>query len=142
MRILDRVVGLLDRLNFCGRIGAFAGVLIGFAYGALQLEVGRKIDPAGAALAGLVLSLFAIAMALIVYGVLERYGIGTVAIPIVVVSLLTGVLTALVLNAGGVWQVSPLIGLVIGALVGTLVCQVRCGGLRGRPRDVYLEAQR
>lgn len=128
---------LFGRLNICARMGALAGVVVGFLYGLLMLQAGGGLPTTVAVQAGIALGLVGLALVLFVFGFMEHFGVGAVIVPAVLVSLLTGLLTALVLNVVGLQPVPPVVGILIGILVGLLVCRVRCGGLRGQAREAY-----
>lgn len=130
MAVGNAYTRLYSRLGFCSEIGAFVGVLAGLMFGLVQTQVSGSFSVEDALRVAVLLSLVTILFGLLLFGVWERYGVGAVLIPVVLIGLLTTVLTVLLLNAAGLTPVPELVGVVVGIVVGRVVCYYRCGGLR------------
>ena len=130
----------LWRRSLCAASGAICGGLAGTVMGVYQGPPGAAVMTAAQALqVGLVLGFLGWIVLLLVIGAWLHYGASAIALPALVNALLSSVLTVFVCNALNMPFLDVLLGLVIGTLVGWLLCLL-CGrwaavaGLKGVAR--------
>jgi hypothetical protein len=109
--------------SLCAASGAIAGGTAGLLFGLAYRLSTVPISTADGVQAGVVLGLFGWVVLLLLIGVWLHYGVRAIALPALVTSLLSAVLTVLISMR---YPPSPLADLWIGLLVGTLVGAALC----------------
>jgi hypothetical protein len=139
MKTLMKLFMLLGKavfgnLPFCSMPGAAVGSFVGFVLGIVMVK-----EPALAfaqhqlILIGLMLGFLGFLFVLILFGVWLHYGVQTIALPSFVNAILTGTLTAIVVNAVHHSTIAALLGALVGILVGALLCAL-CPWLEWAPK--------
>lgn len=114
---------LFGRLSFCAKIGALIGLLSGLVFGLMQAQNLSVIySVQDLIVIGLVLAVFAWLVVLLVIGLWLRYRFSSFAGAALVNALLTAVLTVVVADLLGRPELSWFVGLVVGILVGLVLC--------------------
>jgi|SRR5215831_15014230 len=114
---------VFGKLPICSLVGAIIGSIAGFLFGMLQSQAGLPIFPMIDVLRiGLLLAILGWLIVLVVVGIWLRYGAPAIALQALVNGILTAVLTVYANNLirQPVW--ATIIGLVIGILVGLILC--------------------
>ncbi|HKB01527.1 MAG TPA: hypothetical protein VKD90_04865 [Gemmataceae bacterium] len=127
----------LGRLGICALVGGLVGAIVGFLFSAVQSHFGNA--PVSAAeclqLAGL-FGLFAWLFVLVLVGSWLGYGFRAVAVPTLVTAAATTLAVVFALNRLRVPDWGALLGLVIGLLVGWLLCRLCQSWTDPRPRVI------
>ena len=124
------------RRSLCAVTGAIAGGSAGLVLGLVQTQTPMIVLlPSQVVQVGLLLGVVAWFGLLMVVGVWLHYGIATIALPALVTSVLSSLLTIFVANQVLIPLLAVWIGLVVGTLVGLMLCrlctsfQERMGGI-------------
>lgn len=112
--------------NLCAASGAIAGGLVGLLVGLFQLQPPGVIPSADVVRVALILGIFAWLVVLLIVGLWLHYGVGPIALQSLVTTLLTSLLTVYLANKVHLPPLSVWIGILIGTLVGWLLCRF-CG---------------
>lgn len=132
-RRLESLGRLLEPLGLCGKTGVLAGLLAGFilmldsfGHGERNVDLGEGVVVFG------LLASFAYVVLLFLLTVLERFTFASVALPALInVLLVVGVTVAIVFGFD-IRDWAMLVGAVVGALVGSLLCQLNRIFSRGK----------
>jgi hypothetical protein len=117
------VARLFATLTVCMAAGGIVGTIAGVVYGLVRDDFTSR--PAGKLLLGaLILAGVGWAVVLFVIGVLFRYGVLSIALPSLVTALLTAIATVFLVDLDGLWTVGALLGLVVGLLIGAILCEL------------------
>lgn len=122
--LFDLLGAPFARLPFCSLPGAVAGSFAGFIVTLFMLEhPDLTLSPQEQVLLGLMIGITAWLLILLLYGMILQYGIGAIMWP----SLLNALLSALLTVFVNLWLARPpiasVLGLLIGILVGALLCR-------------------
>jgi hypothetical protein len=118
------------RRSLCAVTGAIAGAIVGLVMGLYLLQQTPPAIPLpGVFAVGAILGIAAWLAVLIIVGLWQHYGIANIALPSLVTSLITAVLTVLVTSRVQVPVLAVWFGIVIGTLVGALLCWLCRGRL-------------
>ena len=116
---------LLARLGVCGGAGVAVGVITGFILTVLDLiEDPLELSGLEAVATWLLLAGLGWLALIVVFTVFVRWTAASVAVPALVNSTLVTALTVVVARAAGLFTVAWLIGILAGALVGSLLCRL------------------
>ena len=116
---------LLSRVPFCSLAGMLVGSITGTLFGlTLFAHPGASLDLKTLLGIGLLLGLLGFVFVLFFIGVLLRYGIGQIFLPGLVNALITAVITVLVDYVLQVPELAGWVGLLIGLLVGAILCRL------------------
>jgi hypothetical protein len=119
--VLARLTAFVVRLPFCGKVGAIAGATVGLlaatSYVAQMLTTWAAVWQVG-----LLLAVPAWLTVLFVVGVLLRYRCADLAVPALVNCLLTSLATIAVLHLLPPSGFAILVGALVGAAVGSILC--------------------
>jgi hypothetical protein len=115
---------LFEALGICATIGFIAGALAGMALTlfAMDLVPPPVLGTQDVVQAGLVLGMASAGLLVFYLCVLCRYTFISVFVPVVVNCLLTCILTVWLVNVTGLWGFAVFIGMIVGLLVGRLMC--------------------
>ena len=120
-------VALFGKLPFCSLPGAVAGALVGLACAGYELDnPGLVLVVHQLIVTGLLLGFVGLLLVLFLFGVLLRYGVVRIFWPALVNALLTGVLTVFACHALGIPGAFGWLGLLIGIVVGAVLCRLAC----------------
>jgi hypothetical protein len=111
------------RRSLCAVSGAIAGGITGLLFGLAQLSSG-KIAMTAAAETGIVLGFIAWIAILVVVGLWLHYGPRVIALPSLITSLVTAVLTVFIGNQLSIPILDVWIGLLVGTVVGAIFCRL------------------
>lgn len=115
------------RRSICAVAGAMAGSLAGMVMGLLQSEMPPGVmSAADAWKASFALSVTGWVVILIVLGLWLHYGVSQIAWPALANSLLSATFTVFVCRALHIAFLDTILGLLIGTLIGYLLCLL-CG---------------
>ncbi len=114
------------RRSLCAVSGAIAGGLAGTVMGLVQADKSFTLTAAEAFRVGLLLGAAGWVVLLIVIGLWFHYGLAQVAWPALVNTMITCILTVFVCRALHIPYLDTIIGVLIGTLVGYLLCLL-CG---------------
>lgn len=114
---------LFGRLSFCALIGAIIGAIVAIFLTIYQLFHPDPISGQEMLVLGLMLGLFALLAVLLVVGVLMNYGAANILPATTLNAILTSVITVFISYKIGEPFSNFLIGIVVGAVVGTLLCR-------------------
>ncbi len=113
----------LSRLGPCALCGSIAGGGAGFVFGLTQFGLPTAPIPTHAAIAvGILLGFLAYLGILLFIGVLGNFGVRALLLPALITCLLAGLVTVVVVNRLDAQLFSTLIGWILGAIVGRLLC--------------------
>lgn len=116
---------LFGRFSFCAKIGAIVGIIAGSFFALLQgSSPAATFAPQELLLMGIALALVGWLFVLLAVGIWLRYGAAAIAGPALLNALITAILTVLVCDFFGLPALDWIFGLVIGLLVGTLLCRL------------------
>ena len=119
---------IFAKLPFCARPGAVVGALTGFictlALLGEMLPTGKK----NLFIMGILCGVLGFVFVLMIYGIWLRYGVATIFWPALLNSLITSLLTVWVNNLLKVASMAGWVGLLIGLLIGWILCRW-CGEL-------------
>lgn len=124
--------------NPCAAAGAIAGGFAGLMTALLQIMHGTvpALTPSSTFWrAVILLTLVAVLIVLFLMGVLLRYGIGNIVLQSIVTCFFSVLLTVWLLEKINVPVIAVPLGIVIGTIVGWILCYLFCG------RDKLVEAQ-
>lgn len=122
---------LFGRLSFCALMGALIGALAGFLFSALMEEhPGYVFTTTELLQIALPLIVVCWLVVLLIVGVWLHYGVAAIAWPLLLNAFLTVLLTLWANNLIQMPVLAGLIGLLIGILVGSILCRF-CGRLPG-----------
>jgi len=120
---------LFGRLSFCALMGALIGALAGFLFSALMEEhPGYVFTTTELLQIALPLVVVCWLVVLLIVGVWLHYGVAAIAWPLLLNAFLTVLLTLWANNLIQMPVLAGLIGLLIGILVGSILCRF-CGRL-------------
>jgi acid phosphatase family membrane protein YuiD len=119
-----RTLGLLlfGRLSFCALVGGMLGAITGLLFTAIQapgLYTNQDL-----LYISLALAFVSFLLVLLIAGGFCRYGVRSIFLGTLVNSLVTSVLTVFAAERVGFPPVTALLGLVIGILVGSILCRL------------------
>jgi hypothetical protein len=132
MGAIFRFIGaVFSRLSICSLVGVIAGSFAGFAFAIFEKDhPGLSLSTQQLFAIGLLLGVTGFLLVLYFVGLLLRYGIGPIFWPALVNSLLTALLTVFF----AYWLKMPALyavaGLLIGVVVGALLCRL-CRSIDG-----------
>ena len=130
MAALVKLAGwLFGKLGVCALNGALVGALAGFLYGAVLEEHATHI-PTTAELLQMValLTITCWLVVLLIVGLWLHYGASAIALPLLLNAFVTVLLTVWINNQILIPEIAGLIGLLVGILVGFVLCRF-CGRL-------------
>jgi hypothetical protein len=114
---------LLASIGVCGNAGVAVGLVTGFVLTLVDLIEGPIEFTTGEALATwLGLTVFGWVMLLFLFTAIVRWEARTVVAPALINSLLVTGLTLLICWIGGLFAIAWLVGLLMGVLIGFLLC--------------------
>lgn len=124
MRALFAMLGVpFSRLPFCSRTGAIAGSLAGFLMALFLLEnPTMMLNLQQLVMIGILLGITGLLWVLLFFGLLLQYGVGQIFWPAFANALAAAILTVLVAYWLEMPAAAGLVGLLIGILVGALLC--------------------
>ena len=115
---------LFGKLPFCSLVGGMIGVIVGTFMGLTQDSLGAAMPPLSDVLVhSLLLAVIAWAFVVLLFGVWLRYDIAQIAAPALVNAVLTSFFTMWLNLLIRVTWLAPLIGLVVGILIGLILCR-------------------
>lgn len=121
--LINRLAALFKRLGVCATVGFIAGILTGFALVFYNLNGGSTVLTAAEVWKVTLLLWAAISVFLLLYlYILCRYTLASIFFPTLFNSLITCFLTIWFTNQYGLWTTAIFIGIVIGLLIGKLLC--------------------
>lgn len=130
MAALVKLAGwLFGKLGVCALNGALVGALAGFLYGAVLQEHATHM-PTTAELLQMValLTITCWLVVLLIVGLWLHYGASAIAWPLLLNAFVTVLLTVWINNLVRLPDIAGLIGLLVGILVGFVLCRF-CGRL-------------
>lgn len=114
---------LFGKLPFCALVGGVLGVVAGSFFGLVVAAVAPGgLTATQIVQAGLMLAVAGWITVLVMFGLWLRYGLAQLWVATAVNALLTSILTVWVGDLVHVAWLCPLIGLLIGVLVGLILC--------------------
>jgi len=130
MAALVKLAALLfGRLSFCALMGAIIGALAGFLFAALMEEhPGHVFTNAELLQIAVPLAIACWLVVLLIVGVWLHYGAAAIAWPLLLNAFVTVLLTVWANNLIQMPAIAGIIGLLIGILVGSILCRF-CGRL-------------
>jgi hypothetical protein len=127
----------LRPIGACGQAGVIVGMIVGGLLGLHDFIEGGIAVSANDLLAyWLLLAIFGWIVLLAIFTLFVRWSLGSVIVPTFVNALLVTGLTLLVVVTGGLYPIAFFVGLLMGLLVGSLLCQVG-RWLKGSNRGLY-----
>jgi uncharacterized membrane protein len=126
--LISALPRFLARLGVCPVVGGAAGAIAGGLTGLVQVEHAGDFSTRDILVLGLLAGAFVWLLALLVIGLWHRYGVRAIFLPALVTSLLSALLAVWVNDLVDRPGFAGLIGLVLGLLVGLLLCWL-CGAL-------------
>jgi len=134
MRYLRDLIRRLARLPICAQAGALMGVIAGFTLALVQLA--QDFNPTTTELTGaaLLITAFIWVVALFLVGVVMHFAIRQSALPTLVNALLASFATVAASQGINVPGLITVAGLIIGALVGAILCAL-CRSFAGGGRQ-------
>ncbi len=125
------------RRSLCAVSGALCGGFAGMVMGFYQSKPGAgTLTPVQALQVGLALGFVGWVMLLVVIGAWLHYGTSAIALPALLNAMLSSILTVFACNALKFPIIDTVLGLVMGTLVGWLLCRLcdRWEGMKGVAR--------
>lgn len=130
MKPFTKLISLLypytQRLGVCGNTGLIAGVITGLILGILNLRIGPGLvltNTEAWQLAG-ILALFSWIVIVFLLLLVLRVKLSQVIIPVLINTLLVCSLTVFTVNTFHLFPIAWLIGMLIGIIIGYLLCQL------------------
>ncbi len=115
---------LFGKLPFCSVVGAYIGVIAGTIIGLAQPAfLGMTPSLAALFVNSLPLALAGWVFVLLLFGLWLHYGLGVIALPAAVNAILTAFLTLWLCLLGHLPALDVPIGMVVGILVGWVLCR-------------------
>ncbi|WP_436294722.1 hypothetical protein [Variovorax sp. LjRoot178] len=112
--------------SLCAASGAIAGGTAGFLFGLAQMLSTTPLSISDAIQVGILLGLFAWVALLLLIGIWLHYGVRGIALPALITSLLSAVLTVMISTRFPHPLADLWIGLLVGTIVGAALCAL-CG---------------
>jgi len=124
LRTLFALLGApFKRLPFCSLPGAVVGSFTGFLMAIFELErYGQPLAVQQLVVVGLMLGTGGLLLVLLLFGLILRYGVGQIFWPAVANALITAILVVLATYWLQMPAIAGFIGLLIGILVGAVLC--------------------
>ena len=114
-------------IPLCALIGWLNGVVVGFFFGAFQLQgCCSAFSTAQIMWIALVLAGLAMLASLFVLCVLRKFTFGSVLLPVFLNSVIVAVVVVVALRAIGMSEWSIVVGVVVGAVIGFLIGWLLC----------------